>query len=184
MLEHAARHWWTLALRGALAILFALIAFLHPFGAALALVIFFGAYSLVDGILALVAASRLSHQDENWQPLIMEGVIGVLFGVIAFASPAAIALALTYVVAAWAILTGVLEIVAAVRLRRVIADELFLVFTGVLSIVIGLVLLTDPTMGVAAAAYILGAYALLFGILLIALSLRLRGLAGKATLRN
>ena len=98
MLEHAARHWWTLALRGALAILFAIIAFAYPFSAALALVIVFGAYSLVDGILALIAASRLSHQDENWQPLIIEGVIGVLFGVIAFANPAAIALAVTYVV--------------------------------------------------------------------------------------
>ncbi|MBV9850161.1 MAG: DUF308 domain-containing protein [Armatimonadetes bacterium] len=178
MLEHMARHWWTLALRGALAVLFALIAFAHPFGAAFALVTLFGAFVLADGVFALIAAARLSHQDERWLPLIVEGVVGVLFGIITFASPAAVAAALVFVAAAWAILTGILEVAAAVRLRRVIAGEFWLILVGALSIVFGVALLADPLGAVAALTYILGAYALLFGILLIALSLRLRRLTG------
>lgn len=178
MLEQMARHWWTLTLRGALAILFAIVVFVSPLGAGLILVLFFGAYALVDGVLALIAAARLSHADENWQPLIIEGVLGILFGIIAFADPAAMAIALVYVAAAWAILTGILEIVAAVRLRRAIADEFWLILTGIVSLIFGIVLLANPLVGFGALAWLLGAYALLFGLLLIALSLRLRGIAG------
>lgn len=183
MLEQTARHWWTLTLRGVLAILFAILVFISPLNAGLALVIFIGAYALVDGVLALIAAARLSHADENWQPLIIEGVLGILFGIIAFADPAAMAVALVYVVAAWAILTGLLEIVAAVRLRRAIADEIWLILTGIVSLIFGIVLLANPLIGFGVLAWIIGAYALLFGLLLIALSMRLRGVAHRLSPR-
>ncbi len=180
MLEHAARHWWTLTLRGALAIIFAILAFTAPLSAITALVILFGAYSLASGVFALIAAARLSHADENWQPLIIEGVIGVLFGVVAFTDPVGVGVALVYIVAAWAILTGILGIVAAVRLRRALANEFWLILSGILSVGLGALLLAFPLSGFVTLAYILAVYALLFGLLMIALSLRLRALSPAA----
>jgi uncharacterized membrane protein HdeD (DUF308 family) len=179
MLEHTTRHWWTLTLRGVLAIIFALIAFAAPLSAVTALVIIFGAYALVGGIFALIAAARLSHASENWQPLIIEGVIGIIFGIIVFANPVGVGVFLVYIVAAWAILTGILEIAAAIRLRKALANEFWLITAGVLSLLFGVLLLVFPLGGFVTLAYILGAYAFLFGLLLVALSLRLRGLSGR-----
>ena len=174
MLGQMAQHWWTLAVRGALAVLFGILAFLAPrvFAATFALLI--GAYFLVDGVFALVAAFRFGHQDNRWWALILEGVLGLLVGIVTFINPLGTAVALVYLVGAWALITGVMEIVAAVQLRRVIQGEFWLLLAGVISVLLGLALFVHPGTGIVAGAFLIGAYALVFGVALIALAFRLR----------
>jgi uncharacterized membrane protein HdeD (DUF308 family) len=174
VLPVVSRNWWALALRGALAIIFGIVAFLSPGITLLALVLLFGAYMLVDGILAIVAGVWQAGRSERWWLLLIEGVVGVLAGIIAFASPQVTALALLYLVAAWAIVTGVLEIIAAVRLRQEIEGEWALIVGGVVSVAFGVLLAVLPGVGILSLVWLIGAYAVMFGVLLIALALRVR----------
>ena len=176
MVERIARGWWVLAVRGGLAVLFGLLAFLVPGAALTVLVIYFGAYAFMDGVFALLTAARFTHTDERWGLLLVEGVVGIIVGLISFVHPAATALALVYLVAAWAVLTGIVEIAAAVRLRRVIAGEWALGALGVVSVLLGIGLLAAPGAGLAVIAWMIGAYALLFGVGLLLLAWRLRRL--------
>lgn len=176
MRESMARHWWALALRGAVAVLFGLMAFFWPGLTLTVLVWLFGAFILIDGIFALIAAVRFASAHERWLPLLVEGIVGVLAGLLTLVWPGLTAIALVYLAAAWAILTGVLEIAAAVRLRREIANEWLLALTGVLSILLGILLAAVPAAGLLVWAWMIGAYAVLFGVLLIVLACRLRGL--------
>lgn len=176
MVERIARGWWVLAVRGGLAVLFGILAILVPGAALTALVTLFGAYALVDGVFALLTAARFTHTDERWGLLVVEGVVGVAAGIVSFAHPAATAHALVFLVAAWAILTGVLEIAAAVRLRRVISGEWALGALGVVSLLLGVGLLAEPGAGLAVIVWMIGAYALLFGLGLLSLAWRLRRL--------
>ena len=170
-----ARNWWALAVRGVLAVLFGLIAFVVPGVTLAAIVLLFGAYAVIDGILAIVAAVRALERHERWGGLLVEGVVDLIAGVIAFVWPAATALALLFLVAFWAIVTGVLEIVAAIRLRKDIKGEWLLILNGVLSLLFGAVLLALPGAGLLVIVWWIGAYAIVFGILLIALAFKLRG---------
>ncbi len=172
--EQMARHWYTLAIRGVLAILFGILAFLAPsvFAATFALLV--GAYFLIDGILALIAAVRFGHQDNRWWALLLEGVFGLLAGIVTFINPLGTAVALVYLVGVWALITGIMEIVAAVQLRRVIQGEFWLFVAGIISVLLGLALFAHPGTGIIAGAFIIGAYALLFGVALVALAFRLR----------
>ena len=174
MEQRIARGWWVLAIRGGLAVLFGILAILVPGAALTALVTLFGAYALVDGIFALLTAARFTHTDERWGLLIIEGVVGIAAGIVSFAHPATTALLLAYLVAAWAILTGILEIAAAVRLRRVIAGEWALGALGVVSLLLGIGMLAAPGAGLAAIVWMIGVYALLFGLGLLSLAWRLR----------
>jgi uncharacterized membrane protein HdeD (DUF308 family) len=181
MWEQMARHWYTLAARGVLAILFGILAFLAPsvFVATFALLI--GVYFLMDGILALVAAVRFGHRDNRWWALLLEGALGLLAGILTFRNPLATAVGLVYLIGAWALITGVMEIVAAVQLRRVIHGEFWLIVAGVVSVALGLALFAHPGTGILAGAFLIGAYALVFGVALVALAFRLRrGGAGSA----
>lgn len=176
MVERIARGWWVLAIRGGLAVLFGILALVVPGAALTALVTLFGAYALVDGIFALLTAARFTHTDERWGLLILEGVVGVVAGIVTFVHPAATAVALIYLVAIWAILTGVLEIAAALRLRKIIAGEWALGALGVVSLLLGIGLLADPGAGLVVLAMIIGIYALIFGLGLLSLAWRLRRL--------
>jgi uncharacterized membrane protein HdeD (DUF308 family) len=172
MLHSLARNWWALALRGLVAVLFGLLTFLLPGITLATLVLLFGAYALADGIFNVIAFFKVaSHQ---WA-LLIEGVIGVIAGVLTFAWPAITALVLLYLIAFWAIFTGVLEIVAAVRLRKAISNEWLLLLMGVLSLLFGLFILFVPGAGALAIVLWIGAYALVFGIFLMAFAFRLRG---------
>jgi uncharacterized membrane protein HdeD (DUF308 family) len=168
------RNWWALALRGVAAILFGLLAFILPDITLTVLVLLFGAYMLVDGILAIVAAVRTRGSDTRWGLLIVEGVLGVLAGIIAFVWPGITALALLYLIAAWSIVTGILEMVAAIRLRREIEGEWALILGGILSVLFGVLLVVLPGPGILALVWLIGAYAVAFGVILIVLAFRVR----------
>jgi uncharacterized membrane protein HdeD (DUF308 family) len=172
MLHTLAANWWALALRGLVAVLFGLLTFFLPGITLVTLVLLFGAYALVDGVFNLIAFFRVaSHQ---WA-LLIEGVIGIIAGILTFAWPAITAIVLLYVVAFWAILTGIFEILAGIRLRKVITNEWLLLVMGILSFLFGLLILFAPGAGALAIVLWIGAYALVFGIFLLALAFRLRG---------
>ena len=174
VLTLASRNWWALALRGVLAILFGFLAFLLPGITLFALVFLFGAYMLVDGVLAIVTAIWTAGRNERWWLLLIEGVVGLLAGIVAFALPQAAALAFLYLVAAWAIVTGVLEILAAIRLREEIEGEWALVIGGAVSVAFGVILAVLPAVGILSLVWLIGAYAVMFGVLLVALAFRVR----------
>jgi uncharacterized membrane protein HdeD (DUF308 family) len=176
MLE-LSRTWWMLAVRGVAAVIFGLLALIWPQITLLALVLVFGAYALVDGVFSLVAAARgreLAGGSRGW--LILEGLLGIAAGIVAIVWPDITALALLWVIAAWAVVTGVLEIVAAIRLRRVLDNEWLLIVAGALSVVFGLILIIWPGSGAIGLVWLIGIYAIAFGIVLLGLALRLRGL--------
>jgi uncharacterized membrane protein HdeD (DUF308 family) len=166
------RHWWALAVRGLAAVIFGILALVLP-GITLALlVLLFGAFALVNGILAIVAALRTGG-DYVWG-LLLEGVVGILAGLLALTWPGLTALVLLYIIAAWAILSGVLEVVSATRLRRVIDNEWAWIAGGALSILFGIVVLVAPGAGALALVWLIGAYAIIFGFTLFALAWRVR----------
>lgn len=169
-----AKNWWSLVIRGAAAVLLGILTLFWPGITVAALVLLFGAYALVHGVMALAGALRASRAGERWGPLVVEGLIGIAAGVVAFAWPGITMVALVFVIAAWAIITGVLEIVTAVRLRKYIAREWLLGIMGVLSVVFGILLVMAPVAGALVLAIWVGAYALAFGVLEIALGFRLR----------
>ena len=161
-------------LRGLVAILFGVVALFYPAAAFLSLVLVFGVFALFDGILTIVAAFAGNARSENWWWLIFEGIFGILVGVLTIWQPAAMGLAWIFIIAAWAIVTGVFEIFTAIRLRKVITGEWMLVVGGILSIVFGVLALTWPSSGALAIGTVAGAYGLIFGILFIVLAFRLR----------
>ena len=169
-----ARNWWAVGLRGVFTILFGLGAFLLPGITFAVLVLLFGGYALVDGVLAVVASVRAAERHERWWPVLLEGVAGILAGLLTFLWPGLTALLLLYLVAGWAIVTGILKIVAAIHLRRAIKGELILALNGIVSLLVGLFLVALPGPGILAAIWWIGGYAVFRGIMLIALAGRLR----------
>lgn len=172
MLEHLARHWWVLTLRGVLAIIFGILALAWPAITLLALAILFGAYALVNGLFAAIGAVRA--ESDSRALLVLEAILGILVGLLTLVWPGATLLAVTILIGAWALITGIAQIVAAVRLRKEISGELLYVLAGAVSVLFGLMVLIWPNRGAFAVAWIIGIYAILFGVLLIALSLRVR----------
>jgi uncharacterized membrane protein HdeD (DUF308 family) len=170
-----ARNWWALVLRGVPGVLFGLITFVAPAAALAALVLLFGAYALVDGIFNIVAALRDARGERGWWTLLLSGIAGVLAGLVAFAAPGLTALVLLYVIAVWAVVTGVLEIAAAIRLRRHVTGEWLMALNGALSVVFGALVIIAPMIGALTVVLLIGAYAFVSGLLLIALGVRLRG---------
>ena len=169
-----ARNWWAIALRGLAGIIFGILAFVMPGMTLAVLVLLFGAYALVDGIFDIIASLGGRSGAQSWWMLLLEGLVGVAAGLVAFFRPGLTALALVYLIAAWAIITGVLEIVAAIRLRKVMRNEWWLVAGGVLSIVFGVLIAAAPGAGALALVFWIGAYALIFGVLMVGLGFRLR----------
>jgi uncharacterized membrane protein HdeD (DUF308 family) len=176
-----ARNWWALALRGLAAILFGILAFAWPGITLFVLVIFFGAYMLVDGIFAIVAAVRAAGEQARWWLLLLEGILGVVAGLVAFFWPGLTALALLYLIAAWAIVTGIIEIVEAIRLRQEIVGEWALILGGALSVLFGVLLVVIPARaGLLSLTWLIGAYAVAFGVLLVILAFRVRNALSSA----
>lgn len=174
LLDRLAENWWLLLIRGVVAVLFGIAALVWPGKALLAAVFLYGAYAFSDGVLALIAAfSQRSSGVSTWW-LVLMGIFGVAAGAIAFLWPGMTALILVLVFASWAVLMGVLEIAGAIELRKEIDNEWLLIIGGVISIVFGLAVLSNPGMGAVALVWLMSFYALILGTSWIALALRLR----------
>jgi uncharacterized membrane protein HdeD (DUF308 family) len=174
MVELLTRNWGWVVLRGIVAILFGVLTFFNP-GITLALlVLMFGAYALVDGIFLVGSAIANRHGEPRWVALLIGGLLGIGAGLVTFFTPGITALALIVVIAAWAIMTGVAEIVAAIRLRKEITGEWLFVLAGLLAVAFGVILVVAPGAGALAMVFWIGAYALVSGILLTAFGFRLR----------
>ncbi len=168
------RYWWVFLVRGLAAIVFGLLAFFQPGITLETLVLFFGAYALVDGIFSIIAAFGGREHTEHWFLLLLEGLLGVAVGIMTWRSPGITTIALLLYIAAWALVTGVLEIVAAVRLRKEIEGEGWMALSGVLSILLGLFLMWAPGAGALGLVWAIGGYAIAFGIALILLGFGVR----------
>jgi uncharacterized membrane protein HdeD (DUF308 family) len=167
-------HWWAFALRGLAAVVFGVLALVWPGVTVAVLVLLWGAYTLVDGVLSLLAAFR-TNQDHRWA-LVLEGVLGIGAGLVTFFWPGLTALVLLYIIAFWALVMGVLQIVAAFRLRRVIHNEWWMALSGAASLLFGIAVVLSPGAGALALVWLIATYAIVFGILLIILAFRLRGM--------
>jgi uncharacterized membrane protein HdeD (DUF308 family) len=168
-----ATNWWALLLRGIAAVLFGLAALFWPGLTLFVLIVFFGAYALVDGILAIVAGIRGS-EGRRWL-LLAEGVLGVLAGLITFFWPGMTALFLLFVISAWAIFTGLLKVVMAIFFRREVENAWLMGLSGVLSVLFGVVLAVLPGAGLLSLVWLIGIYALIVGVVLIVLGFSMRG---------
>jgi uncharacterized membrane protein HdeD (DUF308 family) len=168
-----AQNWWAIAIRGVLGILFGIIAFVFTGVTILSIVLVFAAYLLVDGIFAIVAAVRAARRHDRWGMLTLEGIVNIITAAIAVAVPGLTVLAFVLIIAAWAIITGVLELVAAFRLN-IQHGRVWLAVGGLASIVFGALLIVAPLAGAIVLTWWLGAYALVFGAALLVLASRLR----------
>jgi uncharacterized membrane protein HdeD (DUF308 family) len=172
--------WWALVLRGLAAIAFGVLAFVWPQITLTALVFLWGAYALVDGAFAIAAGVKSHGENKRWWVLLLEGILGVAAGLVAFLVPGITALALLILIAAWAMVTGAFEIAAAIQLRKHIKGEWLLALAGVASVLFALALLFNPAAGALALVWLIGAYSIVFGVLLIVLGVRLHSLVRSA----
>jgi uncharacterized membrane protein HdeD (DUF308 family) len=177
------RTWWGLVLRGLLSILFGIAVFVWPGASLMALIALFGAFFFVDGVLALVNAFRVRAGHERWWALLLEGLVGIAIGLITLFWPDITTVALLYLIAAWAIVTGVLQIIGAIRFADVIDNEWLLALGGIASIVFGVLMAVWPAAGAAALLWVIGAYAIVFGVLMVIAGLRARTTTDTATLK-
>jgi uncharacterized membrane protein HdeD (DUF308 family) len=176
--EFLSRFWWLLLLRGACAILFGVAAFAWPGLTLVTLVMLFAAYAFVDGILDVSHAISHRKEIEHWGLLLIEGVFGIAFGILAFLAPELTTVIggviIALYIATWAIVTGVIRIAMAVRLRKEIEGEWLLGLSGVVSILFGIVILARPAAGVLAMLYIVGAWAIVLGVVLVLFAFKAR----------
>jgi len=176
LIETLKRHWWVPVIRGIIAIIFGIIALAYPGLTVATLVIFFGAWVLVDGVFRVIGAIGHRASDPEWGWHLIIGIVGIIIGLLTFHAPRITALALIIYIAAWALMIGVTEIAYAIKMRREIKGEWFLILMGVISIVFAVMLLWNPLPGALALVWLIGWYAIVFGILGIILGFRLRGL--------
>lgn len=178
LLERFTKNWWAVVLRGLFAIMFGVLVIVWPAPAIGAFVLLFGAFALADGIMALVAAFA-GCTGKPWWTLVLKAIVSVLAAGVAFLMPGSTALTLLYIIAFWAIAVGLMEVSVAIRLRKEIEGEMFLALGGVLSILFGILMIVRPGAGALALTWLIGGYAIGFGMLLIALGFRLKGLRGR-----
>ncbi|HEY7318771.1 MAG TPA: HdeD family acid-resistance protein [Candidatus Binatia bacterium] len=179
ILANLARAWYWIVLRGLFAVLFGIFAFIWPGITLAVLVLVWGVYAIADGVMALIAAYTMHEEGKPMGSLIVVGILGIAAGVVTFLWPGMTALVLLLFIASWAVLMGVFEIAAAVRLRKHIENEWLLGLSGVVSIIFGVLMFLQPGAGALAVVWLIGSFAIFFGILLIALGFRLKGLAGR-----
>jgi len=175
MVEVLSRYWWAFVVRGIFAVLFGILAYAWPGITLATLVIFFGAYILIDGILLIIKAiANWSGREDRWL-LLLEGLLGIGIGIITFVAPGVTAIGLVLYIAAWSLATGVLEIATAVRLRKEIKDEPWMIVGGIASILFAVLLMFFPGAGALGLLWLIAAYAIIFGVVLVILGFKLRG---------
>jgi uncharacterized membrane protein HdeD (DUF308 family) len=179
MIRTLAEHWWVLLLRGLVAILFGFVAYEQPGAAIAVLVLLWGAYALVDGIFEVIAGVRAKYAS-----LILLGLLGIAAGVVTFLWPGVTAVTLLYIIAFWAIVAGVLQIVAAFRLRREVEGEWLWILSGICMVLLGGMLMRHPEAGAVSVMWLIGSFAMAWGVLLVILAFRLKGHRGKVKTRT
>lgn len=172
MAEYLYQNRWLIGLRGLVAVVFGVLAFLWPGMTAVALVFLFAAYTIVDGILNIASAFRTRTANDRWWLLLLEGIVDIATGVIAFIFPTLAAIVLVFVFAIWAIVTGLLQLIMAIRLRREITNEWLLGLGGVASILLGVIMIINPGAGLIGLVWAIAGYAIVFGVLMIVLAFR------------
>jgi len=180
MLETLKGGWWLLVLRGVLAVLFGLLTFAWPGITLVTLVLLFGAYALVNGLFTLGLAMRAPSGSGGKGTLVLLGLLGIAAGIVTFFYPGITALSLLTVIAFWAIVTGIFEIAAAIKLRSQLSNEWMLILSGALSVVFGVLVILMPGAGALSILWLIGVYALLFGVMILTLAFRMRGLVSGA----
>jgi uncharacterized membrane protein HdeD (DUF308 family) len=173
MVHALAKNWWLLLLRGIAAIIFGMLAFAWPGVTLLTLILFYGAFALVDGVLAIIAAITGGAPGPRWW-LAIVGLLGIAAGLLTFLMPGLSALVLLFFIAGWAIATGVFQIIGAIQLRKEIDNEWLLILGGIISVLFGIGVMLAPGAGAVALIWVIGAYALVIGVLFVALALRLK----------
>lgn len=175
MKRYLAKYWWVFLLRGIFGILFGILAFAMPGITLATLVIVWGAYAFADGIISLwSAATGSTHGDDRWL-VGLQGVVGLAAGIITLIMPGATAIGLLIAIAAWSLVVGVLQIAAAIKLRKEIEGEFWLGLSGLVSILFAMFIIARPGSGALAVIWILGTYAIIFGVFLIAFAFRIKG---------
>jgi len=173
MVRALAKNWWLLLLRGIAAIIFGVLAFAWPGLTLLTLILFYGAFALVDGVLAIIAAITGGAPAPRWW-LAIVGLLGIAAGLLTFLMPGLSALVLLFFIAGWAIATGVLQIIGAIQLRKEIDNEWLLILGGVISVLFGVGMMLAPGAGALALVWVIGTYAVILGVVFVALALRLK----------
>jgi len=173
MLHALSKNWWMLLLRGIAAVIFGVLALAWPGMTLLTLILFYGAYALIDGVLAIVAAITGGALLPRWWLAII-GLLGIAAGLLTFMMPGLTAIVLLYFIAGWAIATGVFQVIGAIKLRKEIDNEWFLILSGIISVLFGVAMMAAPGAGALALITVIGIYAVLIGVLLVALSFRLK----------
>jgi uncharacterized membrane protein HdeD (DUF308 family) len=174
LLQTVGRTWWLVLLRGLAAIVFGVLAWAWPGVTLVTLVLFWGAYALVDGVAALVGGWQSKDAGKPMWTVVLIGLVGIAAGVFTFVQPGVTAIALLMLIAVWAIVNGVLEVSAAIRLRKEIENEWLLILSGLLSIAFGAMMILNPGAGAMAVLWLIGAFSVAYGALLVILSLKLK----------
>jgi uncharacterized membrane protein HdeD (DUF308 family) len=174
VLNQLARSWWLVLLRGIAGIVFGLLALAWPGITLLMLVLFYGAYALVDGVFSLIAAFAGKGEGGPTWWLILVGILGIVAGLVTFFLPGISAVVLIMVIGAWAVVCGIFEIIGAIQLRKEIDNEWLLILSGIVSVLFGLGVLIFPGAGALALVWVIATFAIAFGILWIVLAFRLR----------
>ncbi len=170
------RNWWIVAVRGVLAIVFGALALIWPDTTKLVLVLLFGTFALVDGFSATAAGIALAPHFKRWWALLLKGLTGVMIAVLTFSWPNITGLVLLYFIAAWAVITGIFEIVAAIEFRNMVSREWTMILGGILSVLLGVLLFAFPSAGAMSIVWLIGMYAIAFGIMELLIAFRLRSL--------
>lgn len=183
MLATMSRNWWVLLIRGVAAILFGIAALIWPGLALVTLVLLFAAYAFVDGIFAIIFA--LQHRSQpRWWVTLLEGIVGVLAGVATFIWTDVAGFVLLTIIGVWAIMTGVMEIILAIRLREEIQGEFWMGLGGLLSILFGLFVIFFPGAGALSIVWLIATYAIVFGVILVFLAFRVRSMGDQGQTPN
>jgi len=171
-----AKHWWAILIRGIVAVLFAFLAFLATGFTLKLLIIFLGIYLILDGFFAIIASFMTAKNHRNWWLLLLEGIISALAGIFILALPGITLLILVYLVAIWAVITGIFEFLAGIMATWAAPGKIFIGIAGVISVILGIVIFIYPVFSLVAMTWLLGIYALMIGLSLIFMGIRLKSL--------
>jgi uncharacterized membrane protein HdeD (DUF308 family) len=167
-------YWWIFLLRGIFALVLGVLAIGWPGVTFATLIVFLGAYLFIAGVFAVIGAFAARKTSENWGIFLLSGLLGILFGILTFYNPFATGAALVYLVAFWAIVAGLFEVVIAIRLRKVITGEGWYIAGGLLTVIFGLLLVANPVAAAVTLTWVFGIYAVVTGVMLVSLAFRLR----------